>query len=66
MTITDNATLDWAKTSHPNDTVREVAELMLAAGDRPIDQAERLAELVDDERRYNSTCHICGECEDDL
>lgn len=50
MTIVDNATLDWAKTSHPNETVREVAGAMLAAGPRPIDIAERLAELIEDER----------------
>lgn len=51
MTIVDNATLDWAKLSHPDPLVREVASIMLDAGPDPVDQAERLVAFVTDERQ---------------
>lgn len=58
--IVDNATLEWARSSHPNETVREVAAIMLAAGDNPVTRAERLAEFVDRERERNTACWECG------
>lgn len=61
--IVDNATLEWARSSHPNETVRVVAEVMLAAGDNPVTQAERLAEFVDDERNCRALADCCcGDC----
>jgi hypothetical protein len=59
--IVDNATLEWARSSHPRDSVREVAETMLMAGPNPVDQAERLADLLEDSRGLTGTCWLCTE-----
>jgi hypothetical protein len=61
--IVDNATLEWARSSHPRESVREVADVMLGSGSNPVDQAERLADVLDEARGLTGTCWLC---EDDL